>query len=344
MREGERVHAAAHKHQNASMFWSSDTCVVTNQCGYGSEHLLDFACTAVWTMRLKHQNISCCVKTVLFCQFRWVTLTCTHSFFVPRLVRAVVTVQSLVVVAHVCLVAHLAHLPGAGLAAVTAVHEEAHTRRTGRGEPGTLTGPLAVLRPVVRVCSRGCDGCGRRHGSGILGVGLERGKPKLSLEVSNTTFKKNKCSLVQPDAQPIFKVSCFLCSTTHSFISGPSWMNLHLKSATVLNSSKNVANETSSMPPSYCVPWVRHWDLLLRQRKVDVSATKLYILKPTGNIAVCEFLFNSHKDRIKTRTIFTIKTRWSWSRHHIHHTVAATLLTREGGKQCIGQPISSVYS
>lgn len=69
-----------------------------------------------------------------------------------------------------------------------------------------------------------------------------------------------------------------------------------------------------------------------------------YILKPTGKIAVCEFLFNSHKDRIKTWTIFTIKTHWSWSRHHIHHTVAATLLTREGGKQCIGQPILSVYS
>lgn len=97
---------------------------------------------------------------------------CTHSFFVPRHVRAVVTVQSLVVVACVCLVTHLAHLPGAGLAAVTAVHEEAHTWRTGRGDLGTLTGPLAILRPVVWVHSCGHDGCGRRHGSGILGVGL----------------------------------------------------------------------------------------------------------------------------------------------------------------------------
>lgn len=104
------------------------------------------------------------------------TLTCTHSFFVPRHVRAVVTVQSLVVVARVCLVAHLAHLPGAGLAAVTAVHEEAHTWRTGRGHLGTLAGPLAVLRPVVLVHSWGCGGCGGRHGSGILGVGLERGR------------------------------------------------------------------------------------------------------------------------------------------------------------------------
>lgn len=109
------------------------------------------------------------------------TLTCTHSFFVPRLVRAVVTVQSLVVVARVCLVAHLAHLLGAGLAAVTAVHEEAHTWWTGRGDTGTLTGPLAVLRPVVRVCRCGCDGYGGRHGSGILGVGLGRGTTKLSM-------------------------------------------------------------------------------------------------------------------------------------------------------------------
>lgn len=74
---------------------------------------------------------------------------CTQSFFVPRLVRAVVTVQSLVVVACVGLVAHLAHLPGAGLAAVTSVHEEAHPRWTGGGDLGALAGPLAVLRAVV---------------------------------------------------------------------------------------------------------------------------------------------------------------------------------------------------
>ena len=102
------------------------------------------------------------------------TLTCTHSFFVPRLVRAVVTVQSLVVVARERLVAHLAHLLGAGLAAVAAVHEEAHARRAGRRDLGALAGPLAVLRAVVRVHSGGREGRGRRHGSGILGVGLVR--------------------------------------------------------------------------------------------------------------------------------------------------------------------------
>lgn len=158
--------------------------------------------------KIPHQkmNVSCCVNTVLRCQIWWVTLTCTHSFFVPRLVRAVVTVQSLVVVARVCLIAHLAHLLGAGLAAVTAIHEEAHTRRTGRGDPRTLTGPLAVLCPVVRVCSCGCDGCGRQHGSGILGVGLERWKPELSLKDLNTSccFFLNTWSWVQHDVQPIF--------------------------------------------------------------------------------------------------------------------------------------------
>lgn len=92
------------------------------------------------------------------------TLTCTHSLFVPRLVRAVVTVQSLVVVARVRLIAHLAHLLGTGLAAVAAVHEEAHAWRARRGDAGTLAGPLAVLRAVVRFRGRGRQ---------ILGEGLE---------------------------------------------------------------------------------------------------------------------------------------------------------------------------
>ena len=51
------------------------------------------------------------------------TLTCTHSLFVPRLVCAVVTVQSPVVVAGVFLVALLTQLLSAGLAAVAAVRE-----------------------------------------------------------------------------------------------------------------------------------------------------------------------------------------------------------------------------
>lgn len=109
------------------------------------------------------------------------TLTCTHSFFVPRLVRAVVAVQSLVVIARVSLVAHLAHLAGAGLAAVAPVHEEAHPKGARRGDAGTLAGPLAVLCAVVRLWRRGRDGRdggGGGHGSGILGEGLERGRKR----------------------------------------------------------------------------------------------------------------------------------------------------------------------
>lgn len=94
---------------------------------------------------------------VFFGRFPWETLTCTHSFFVPRLVRAVVAVQSLVVVARVRLVAHLAQLAGAGLAAVAAVHQEADARRTGWGHRRTLAWPLAVLRAIVRLCGGGRD-------------------------------------------------------------------------------------------------------------------------------------------------------------------------------------------
>lgn len=100
------------------------------------------------------------------------TLTCTHSFFVPRLVRGVVTVQSFVVVARVCLVALLSHLSSTGFTAVTAVRYEADARRTGGGDCGTLAGPFAVLCPGVRLCGCGGDGRGRRHDGGILGEGL----------------------------------------------------------------------------------------------------------------------------------------------------------------------------
>lgn len=112
-------------------------------------------------------------------------LTCTHSFFVPRLVRAVVAVQSLVVVTRVGLVAHLAHLPGAGPAAVAAVHQLADARRAARWHRRTLARPLAVLRAVVWLLGGGRDdggsggvgggdhgGRGRWHGSRIL-EGLE---------------------------------------------------------------------------------------------------------------------------------------------------------------------------
>lgn len=97
------------------------------------------------------------------------------------------------VVARVRLVAHLAHLAGARLAAVAAVHQEADARRTGGGHRRTLAWPLAVLRAIVRLCGGGRDtgvrdtggwdgggrdDGGRRHGSGILGVGLRRGEDR----------------------------------------------------------------------------------------------------------------------------------------------------------------------
>lgn len=125
-----------------------------------------------------------CVLWAVCVKFQRVTLTCTHSCFVPRLVRAVVTVQALVVVARVGLVAHLAHLSGAGLAAVAAVHEEADARRARRGDAGTLAGPLAVLRAVVRVRRRGRDDRGGRRGGQVLGEGLEREESRTKVSTS----------------------------------------------------------------------------------------------------------------------------------------------------------------
>lgn len=96
------------------------------------------------------------------------SLTCTHSFFVPRLVCAVVTIQPLVVVAGVGLVACLARLHGAGLAAVAAVCHEADAGgadwRAGRAHAG----PPAVPRPLVWVH---LGGCGRGYRT-ILGQDL----------------------------------------------------------------------------------------------------------------------------------------------------------------------------
>lgn len=161
---------------NTATSWLRETCAVTRAT---RDHISAIICSA----RVRPASPAACIVLLCSCcvgeklwfvlsVFARVTLTCTHSFFVPRLVRAVVTVQSLVVVAGVGLVAHLAHLPGAGLAAVAAVHEEADARRAARRGGGTLARPLAVLRAVVQVHTWGGDGRGGRHGSGILGVGL----------------------------------------------------------------------------------------------------------------------------------------------------------------------------
>lgn len=99
------------------------------------------------------------------CPLRYITPSCSQPVpTISRLVSAVVTVQSLVIVAGVGLVAHLVHLPGTGLTAVTAVHQQTHTRWAARGLLGTLAGPFTVLRAVKGLV----DCCGGRHGCGVL--------------------------------------------------------------------------------------------------------------------------------------------------------------------------------
>lgn len=76
------------------------------------------------------------------------SLTCTHAFFIPRLVSAVVTVQPLMVVTCVSLVAGFSQLFSTGLTAVTAVCEQTDPQRANQGHLRTFTGPLTVLCPV----------------------------------------------------------------------------------------------------------------------------------------------------------------------------------------------------
>lgn len=176
------------------------------------------------------------------------TLTCTHSFFVPRHVRAVVAVQSLVVIARVGLVAHLAHLAGAGLAAVAPVHEEAHPQRARRGDAGTLAGPLAVLRAVVRLWRRGRDGRdggGGGHGSGILGEGLERGKKREAL-VRKDVFPEECKSLItralQNNKVVVWAIFSMLFTHNHSHS-----LLLRLYAATRQKSQEVCQDEQSSI-------------------------------------------------------------------------------------------------
>lgn len=79
------------------------------------------------------------------------SLTCTHAFFVPRLVSAVVTVQPLMVVTCVSLVAGFSQLFSTGLTAVTAICEQTYPQRAHRGHLRTFTGPLTILCSVKQV-------------------------------------------------------------------------------------------------------------------------------------------------------------------------------------------------
>lgn len=76
------------------------------------------------------------------------SLTCTYAFFVPRLVSAVVTVQPLMIVTCVSLVAGFSQLFSAGLTAFTAVCEQTDPPRAHGDHLRTFTRPLTVLCPV----------------------------------------------------------------------------------------------------------------------------------------------------------------------------------------------------
>lgn len=89
---------------------------------------------------------------------------------ISRSVSAVVTVQAPVEVTGVRLSAALPSLPGTGLAAVTAIRDQADAQRAAGWGPGALAGPPAELSPCVGLW-RGWDGAA--HGEGALGSGLQ---------------------------------------------------------------------------------------------------------------------------------------------------------------------------
>lgn len=72
-------------------------------------------------------------------------LTCTHACFIPRLILRVVAVETLVGITDVHLIADFSSLLGAGLAAATAVLQQAHPGAAG-GYWRALAGPVAQLR------------------------------------------------------------------------------------------------------------------------------------------------------------------------------------------------------
>lgn len=98
------------------------------------------------------------------------SLTCTHSFFVPRLVSAVVTVKSFMIVTGISFITGLPHLLGTGLAAVTSICQQADPMWANRGTLRALTGPFTVTISVVSI-----QICGhKRRVCGVVGTGLCR--------------------------------------------------------------------------------------------------------------------------------------------------------------------------
>lgn len=88
--------------------------------------------------------------------------------------------------------AALPSLPGTGLAAVTAIRDQADAQRAAGWGPGALAGPPAELSPCVGLW-RGWDGAA--HGEGALGSGLQAKKHSLE-SVTEKRGLQSLCCLV----------------------------------------------------------------------------------------------------------------------------------------------------
>lgn len=112
------------------------------------------------------------------------SLTCTHSYCVPRPVPTVIAVEAPVRVTDGSLCAVVPELLGTYLTAFTAICDKADTQRAARWRLWALTGPLAELGTcgcVLRWHRSESHGCGvwrddlwrkGRDGKGLLSPGF----------------------------------------------------------------------------------------------------------------------------------------------------------------------------
>lgn len=99
------------------------------------------------------------------------SLTCTHSYCVPRAVPTVIAVEAPVWVTDGSLCAVVPKLLGTYLTAFTAICDQADTQWAARWGLWALTWPLAEFRP----CNRFLQWCwGEGHGCGGWREGLWR--------------------------------------------------------------------------------------------------------------------------------------------------------------------------
>lgn len=155
------------------------------------------------------------------------TLTRTYSFFVPRLVCAVITVKATMMVTVLFLVANLPHLFGTCLAAITAIRDQANTWRTGRGSFRAFAGPLAVLGAIIGL--RGHGLWGGQHLRRILGkcpVNLQDTSPNRFLFLTHLGFCIS-FPQVPSWLQTLWKMKRFYILTTW-FSLGDTDKHLHL--------------------------------------------------------------------------------------------------------------------